>query len=70
MLSMEVRDDGVGITDARTGGLGLIGIQERVREIHGRMTLVSPAGGGTALRVELPVPHSIPEPELANPVGG
>ena len=70
MLSMEVRDDGVGITDARTGGLGLIGIQERVREIHGRMTLVSPAGGGTALRVELPVPHSIPEPELANPLGG
>lgn len=70
LLWIEIRDDGVGIKDARADGVGLIGIQERVREVHGRTALISPAGGGTALRVEIPVPMPAADHQIANPVSG
>jgi signal transduction histidine kinase len=50
-----VRDDGVGFnpTVAR-GGLGLIGMQERVQELEGTVTITSQPQKGTTIRVELP----------------
>ncbi len=71
-LTIEIKDDGVGLGASSKGGLGLIGIQERVREFAGRTTLISPLSGGTTLRVDLPhPPQSQPkENELAYPVGG
>jgi signal transduction histidine kinase len=53
LLVLEVRDDGVGGADPARGG-GLVGLADRVSVLDGRMQLVSPPGGPTVLRVELP----------------
>jgi len=50
---LEVRDDGIG--GARLDGTGLLGLQDRVTALGGRLRLESPSGGGTWIRVELPV---------------
>ncbi|HEY2264712.1 MAG TPA: sensor histidine kinase, partial [Streptosporangiaceae bacterium] len=55
VLTVEVRDDGVGGADA-TRGSGLVGLRDRVEAVGGTMTLDSPARAGTVLTVRLPVP--------------
>jgi signal transduction histidine kinase len=52
-----IQDNGVGFDPYRAGnGLGLIGIQERVRELGGSVRISSQPGRGTALAVEIPAP--------------
>lgn len=53
-VSVTVVDDGVGGADLR-GGSGLIGLKDRVEAFGGRMELTSPAGGGTTVRVTVPI---------------
>jgi signal transduction histidine kinase len=61
-LQVAVTDDGVGLNPIRRrNGLGLRGIDERVRELEGTMTIVREAGGGTTLAVRLPLPPGIAE---------
>jgi signal transduction histidine kinase len=56
-LDLVVADDGVGFdAAARPSGLGLLGIEERVRELHGTYTLHTKPNRGTRLLVTLPVP--------------
>jgi signal transduction histidine kinase len=52
-----VRDDGVGFNAAAParGGLGLLGIQERVQALDGKLVVSSEPHKGTTIRVELPV---------------
>ncbi len=51
-----VRDDGVGFDSAsRAGGLGLLGIEERVQELDGTLRITSQLGQGTTLCVHIPV---------------
>ena len=51
-----ISDDGVGFNAAgRAGGLGLLGIEERVQELEGQVRILSQPGRGTTLRVHLPV---------------
>lgn len=54
-----IEDDGVGFEPARAedGGLGLIGMRERVGLMGGRFTVESRAGAGTTIAVELPLPR-------------
>jgi signal transduction histidine kinase/predicted RNA-binding Zn ribbon-like protein len=53
-VRLSVCDDGVG--GARLGaGTGLTGLRDRAGALGGRIQLTSPAGQGTALRVELPI---------------
>ncbi|WP_406445986.1 sensor domain-containing protein [Streptomyces sp. NBC_00631] len=52
-LHLEVRDDGRGGADA-AAGTGLTGLADRVSVLDGRLSLSSPPGGPTLLRVELP----------------
>jgi signal transduction histidine kinase len=52
-LVVEVRDDGVGGADP-AGGTGLAGLADRVDAHGGTLTLSSPPGGPTVLRLELP----------------
>jgi signal transduction histidine kinase len=52
-LVVEVSDDGVGGAGATAGG-GLQGLEDRTAAIGGRLSIVSPAGGGTRLRAEIP----------------
>ncbi|HYP14757.1 MAG TPA: histidine kinase [Bryobacteraceae bacterium] len=54
-LRLVVRDDGVGIgSGTRNGGLGLVGIQERVRELSGTFNVQSQRGQGTTITVDPP----------------
>jgi len=59
-VQLSVRDDGTGfdvaaIFDAsRTGGFGLIGMQERVRQLGGRLAIHSAPGRGTEVRASFP----------------
>jgi signal transduction histidine kinase len=56
-LSLSIEDDGVGFDIERVkgrGGLGLIGMEERVRMVNGKLSVASQAGRGT--RVALTVP--------------
>ena len=65
-LRVSVTDDGVGLdTSQRRKGLGLRGIDERVKELNGTMMIFRQNQGGTALAVRLPVPASEPEAMLA-----
>jgi signal transduction histidine kinase len=53
-LRLEVADDGVGGAEF-SGGTGLMGLKDRVDALGGRIDLHSPRGGGTTLRVTLPL---------------
>ncbi|MEV4167885.1 histidine kinase [Nonomuraea sp. NPDC049709] len=52
-LVVEVRDDGIGGADPGKG-TGLTGLADRLAVVGGRLSLSSPAGGPTLLRVEIP----------------
>ena len=57
-LVLEVRDNGIGITEERIIGsksLGLIGIRERVRLLGGEAVIGGKPGEGTLVRVTLPI---------------
>ncbi len=54
-LRIEVRDDGVG--GAMADGTGLIGLRDRLAALGGRLSIESPAGGGTLIAAEIPVAH-------------
>jgi signal transduction histidine kinase len=53
-LHLCVRDDGVGGADPGRGS-GLIALTDRVEALGGRLGLRSPPGGGTTLRIALPL---------------
>jgi len=58
VVVLEIVDDGIGFTlenGKQPGGLGLPGIEERVRKLNGRFDLKSRPGDGTHLRVEVPL---------------
>jgi signal transduction histidine kinase len=52
-LIVEVADDGTGGADP-VGGSGLRGVADRLRTIDATMTVTSPPGGPTTVRLELP----------------
>lgn len=60
-LSLMIQDDGVGLAGGEAGGrgLGLLGIEERVRELGGCVTIRSQANRGTLLQVEIPTPREM-----------
>jgi PAS domain S-box-containing protein len=53
----EVADDGAGGADPGTGS-GLRGLADRVEALNGTLSVDSPRGHGTCVRVEIPVPVS------------
>ncbi len=57
-VSVMVQDDGIGMADDSRGrGLGLIGIEERARELGGDLAITSQPNKGTTLTLRLPL-HS------------
>ena len=50
---VEIADDGIGGADDALGS-GLRGLADRVEALGGRLRIVSPPGGGTALTAEMP----------------
>jgi glucose-6-phosphate-specific signal transduction histidine kinase len=57
VLSLSVRDDGVGGADP--DGSGLTGIRERAEALGGTLKLTSPPGHGTSVDVRLPAPPGL-----------
>ena len=53
-LLIEVADDGVGGAD-HTKGSGLVGLEDRVAALGGRLHVESVPGQGTSVRADLPV---------------
>jgi signal transduction histidine kinase len=69
-LDVSITDDGIGLGSERRGeGLGLRGIEERVRKLDGVMTIQSTPGHGMTLAIHLPLPAAIPEVALARAAG-
>ena len=52
-LVVEIHDDGCGGADP-AGGSGLTGLADRLAVVGGRLSLSSPVGGPTRMRVEIP----------------
>jgi signal transduction histidine kinase len=53
-LRVQVRDDGIG--GALPGGSGLLGMADRLAALGGQLRIESPAGGGTLVAAEFPLP--------------
>jgi GAF domain-containing protein len=53
VLTLEVRDDGIGGVDAGRGS-GILGLTDRVEALGGTISITSPPSGGTTLSVRLP----------------
>lgn len=60
-LSLTVKDDGIGFEPELVPGkgLGLIGIEERVRELGGKLVISSKPGKGTELQVSIPLSQGV-----------
>jgi signal transduction histidine kinase len=52
---VSVRDDGRGFDPSRSRGMGILGMEERVRNLGGRLFIDSRPGAGTLVRAELPL---------------
>jgi len=62
-VRVRVTDDGRGFDPIleRRKGLGLLGMEERVRELGGQLRIMSVAGRGASVEVFLPEPHNFEE---------
>jgi signal transduction histidine kinase len=59
-LLLSIQDDGRGFNPPQERGMGLIGMEERVSALGGRLVVESASGEGTLLRVALPLPQAVP----------
>lgn len=65
-LTIAVKDDGRGFVPVqKSDGLGLRGVEERVKELRGSVDVSSAPGAGTTLTVSLPVPREERHARLA-----
>lgn len=55
LVLFTVQDDGAGFDTRYVRGLGLLGMEERVRRLGGRLTIDSQPGRGTLVAAELPL---------------
>ena len=56
-INVVVRDDGIGFdsSGAGRGGLGLLGMKERVQALDGNLTIASQPKSGTTIYVQIPI---------------
>jgi len=61
-IAIEVSDDGRGFQPERARGLGILGMEERVKRLGGTLTVDSTPGRGSAIKAELPLPAPAGKP--------
>jgi two-component system sensor histidine kinase DegS len=62
-VGVRIRDDGIGFdvrASPEAGGFGLLGMQERVDLLDGRLRISSAPGKGTTLEARVPARHRLP----------
>ena len=57
-ITIEVTDDGHGFNPERQRGMGILGMEERVRRLGGALTIESAPGKGATVKAELPLHHA------------
>jgi signal transduction histidine kinase len=69
-LALDIRDDGRGFDPSLlrsqptvSGGVGLVGMQERVEALHGSLTVESAPAEGTAVVIAIPAERGVPPVE-------
>lgn len=55
-LELEINDNGIGLAQSSTGGLGMLSMQARAVEVGGTFTVDTLPGKGTMIRVRIPCP--------------
>ena len=60
-IRMQIVDDGAGFSPERVRGMGILGMEERVKRLGGTLTIESAPGQGTTVLAEIPT-------EPANPL--
>ena len=60
-ITAGIHDDGKGFDPARTRGMGLLGMEERVKRLAGKFVVDSHSGRGTTVSIELPLPPKSPD---------
>jgi signal transduction histidine kinase len=63
-LRVSVQDDGKGFAPEEEKGLGVLGMDERVARLAGKLRVDSKRGGGTIVSFELPLPESVKNGEI------
>jgi len=54
-VQVQIKDDGGGFDAKRARGMGLLGMEERVKRLGGTIVIDSRPGAGTTIRAELPL---------------
>jgi signal transduction histidine kinase len=60
-----VQDDGAGFDPRSVRGLGILGMEERVRRLGGRFEIDSSPGAGATISAELPLAEGSPDDHSA-----
>ena len=55
VLRLSIKDDGRGISPGTSRGLGLTGMEERVRALVGNFSITNQPGAGTCLEISIPL---------------
>ena len=66
LLRVSVQDDGKGFEAGQETGIGILGMEERVVHLGGRLKVESERGRGTIVSFELPLPQDLPTPSTLN----
>lgn len=54
-VDVEISDDGIGFDPQRSRGMGILGMEERVRQLGGSLNLQSAPGKGTTVHATFPI---------------
>jgi signal transduction histidine kinase len=58
-IGVRVTDDGRGFDPARLRGMGILGMEERVKHLGGTLRVESQMGKGTTVTADLPIPAGV-----------
>jgi signal transduction histidine kinase len=60
VVRVKITDDGTGFDSQRARGMGLLGMEERVKRLGGKIEIDSRPETGTTIRAEIPLARTKP----------